>query len=149
MKFVVLTGMSGAGKSTALKVMEDIGYFCVDNLPIVLMEKFAELANVPGAELQKVAIGVDIRSGRALNELQDVLDRFRQTGIPFDILYLDSRDGVLVKRYKETRRSHPLAAGERVDRGHCQLLLAAALDPVFRLDKVAWIIPHVSSNRSV
>ncbi len=117
MKFVVLTGMSGAGKSTALKVMEDIGYFCVDNLPIVLMEKFAELANVPGAELQKVAIGVDIRSGRALNELQDVLDRFRQTGIPFDILYLDSRDGVLVKRYKETRRSHPLAAGERVDRG--------------------------------
>ena len=65
MKFVVLTGMSGAGKSTALKVMEDIGYFCVDNLPIVLMEKFAELANVPGAELQKVAIGVDIRSGRA------------------------------------------------------------------------------------
>ena len=117
MKFVVLTGMSGAGKSTALKVMEDSGYFCVDNLPIVLMEKFAELANVPGAELQKVAIGVDIRSGRALNELQDVLDRFRQTGIPFDILYLDSRDGVLVKRYKETRRSHPLAAGERVDRG--------------------------------
>ena len=98
MKFVVLTGMSGAGKSTALKVMEDSGYFCVDNLPIVLMEKFAELANVPGAELQKVAIGVDIRSGRALNELQDVLDRFRQTGIPFDILYLDSRDGVLVKR---------------------------------------------------
>jgi UPF0042 nucleotide-binding protein len=109
--------MSGAGKSTALKIMEDIGYFCVDNLPIVLIEKFAELANVPGAELQKVAVGVDIRSGQALSELQNVLDRFGQTGISFDILYLDSADGVLVKRYKETRRTHPLAGGDRVDKG--------------------------------
>lgn len=117
MKFVILTGMSGAGKSTALKIMEDIGYFCVDNLPIVLIEKFAELANVPGAELQKVAVGVDIRSGQALSELQNVLDRFGQTGISFDILYLDSADGVLVKRYKETRRTHLLAGGERVDKG--------------------------------
>lgn len=117
MKFVILTGMSGAGKSTALKIMEDIGYFCVDNLPIVLIEKFAELANVPGAELQKVAVGVDIRSGQALSELQNVLDRFGQTGISFDILYLDSADGVLVKRYKETRRTHSLAGGERVDKG--------------------------------
>ena len=117
MKFVILTGMSGAGKSTALKIMEDIGYFCVDNLPIVLIEKFAELADMPGAELQKVAVGVDIRSGQALGELQDVLDRLGQTGISFDILYLDSTDGVLVKRYKETRRVHPLAAGERVDKG--------------------------------
>ena len=117
MKFVILTGMSGAGKSTALKIMEDIGYFCVDNLPIVLIEKFAELSNVPGAELQKVAVGVDIRSGQALSELQNVLDRFGQTGISFDILYLDSADGVLVKRYKETRRTHPLAGGDRVDKG--------------------------------
>ena len=117
MKFVILTGMSGAGKSTALKIMEDIGYFCVDNLPIVLIEKFAELADMPGAELQKVAVGVDIRSGQALGELQDVLDRLGQTGISFDILYLDSTDWVLVKRYKETRRVHPLAAGERVDKG--------------------------------
>ena len=117
MKFVILTGMSGAGKSTALKIMEDIGYFCVDNLPIVLIEKFAELANVPGAELQKVAVGVDIRSGQALSELQNLVDRFGQTGISFDILYLDSADGVLVKRYKETRRTHPLAGGERVDKG--------------------------------
>lgn len=117
MKFVILTGMSGAGKSTALKIMEDIGYFCVDNLPIVLIEKFAELANVPGAELQKVAVGVDIRSGQALGELQDVLDRCGQTGNSFEILYLDSTDAVLVKRYKETRRAHPLAAGERVDKG--------------------------------
>lgn len=117
MKFVVLTGMSGAGKSTALKIMEDIGYFCVDNLPIALIEKFAELANVPGAELQKVAVGVDIRSGQALDELQSILDSLNHRGITFDILYLDSTDEVLVKRYKETRRTHPLAGGERVDKG--------------------------------
>ncbi len=117
MKFVILTGMSGAGKSTALKMMEDIGYFCVDNLPIALIEKFAELADLQDAELQKVAVGVDIRSGQTLGELQDVLDRLQQRGMKFDILYLDSQDDVLVKRYKETRRSHPLAGNERVDRG--------------------------------
>ena len=71
MKFIILTGMSGAGKSTALKMMEDIGYFCVDNLPIALIEKFAELADLQDAELQKVAVGVDIRSGQTLEELQD------------------------------------------------------------------------------
>lgn len=117
MKFVILTGMSGAGKSTALKMMEDIGYFCVDNLPIALIEKFAELADLQDAELQKVAVGVDIRSGQTLDELQDVLDRLKQKGERFDILFLDSQDEVLVKRYKETRRSHPLAGNERVDKG--------------------------------
>lgn len=117
MKFVILTGMSGAGKSTALKMMEDIGYFCVDNLPIALIEKFAELADLQDAELQKVAVGIDIRSGQALEELQDVLDRLKQKGERFDILYLDSADEVLVKRYKETRRTHPLAGSERVDKG--------------------------------
>jgi UPF0042 nucleotide-binding protein len=116
-KFVILTGMSGAGKSTALKMMEDIGYFCVDNLPIALIEKFAELAILQDAELQKVAVGVDIRSGQFLEELEDVLSRLRQDGKKFDILFLDSTDEVLVKRYKETRRTHPLAGSERVDRG--------------------------------
>lgn len=117
MKFVILTGMSGAGKSTALKIMEDIGYFCVDNLPIALIEKFAKLADMPGSELQKVAVGVDIRSGQRLEELSEVLEHLHENGIKFEILYLDSTDAVLVKRYKETRRTHPLAGGERVDRG--------------------------------
>ena len=117
MKFIILTGMSGAGKSTALKMMEDIGYFCVDNLPIALIEKFAELADLQDAELQKVAVGVDIRSGQTLEELQDVLDRLKQKGERFDILFLDSQDEVLVKRYKETRRTRPLAGSERVDKG--------------------------------
>lgn len=117
MKFVILTGMSGAGKSTALKMLEDMGYFCVDNLPIALIEKFAELADMPGSETQKVAVGIDIRSGQRLEGLQGVLENLRKNGKQFQILYLDSTDEVLVKRYKETRRTHPLSGGERVDRG--------------------------------
>ena len=117
MKFVILTGMSGAGKSTALKMMEDIGFYCVDNLPIPLVEKFVELAEMRGTELQKVAVGIDIRSGGALEELHSVLDRLEANGGSCEILFLDAEDSVLVKRYKETRRNHPLSGGERVDKG--------------------------------
>lgn len=117
MRFVILTGMSGAGKSTALKMLEDIGYFCVDNLPIPLIEKFVELTEMEQAELPRVAVGIDIRSGQAIDGLQDVLERMRAHGSKFEILFLDAEDSVLVKRYKETRRSHPLALGERVDKG--------------------------------
>ena len=117
MKFVILTGMSGAGKRTALKMMEDIGFYCVDNLPIPLLEKFVELSELQNAELQKVAVGIDARSGQALDELKNVLDRIKEKGGSYEILFLDSDDSVLVKRYKETRRSHPLAPGERVDKG--------------------------------
>ena len=118
MKFVILTGMSGAGKSTAMKMMEDIGFYCVDNLPIPLLEKFVELSDLQqNAELQKVAVGIDIRSGQALEELRSVLDRIKANGGAYDILFLDAEDSVLVKRYKETRRSHPLAGSERVDKG--------------------------------
>ena len=118
MKFVILTGMSGAGKSTAIKMMEDIGYYCVDNLPIALLEKFVELSSLQeNAELQKVAVGIDIRNGQALEEIRDVLARIKKKKVHYEILFLDAEDAVLVKRYKETRRSHPLAQGERVDKG--------------------------------
>ena len=117
MKFVILTGMSGAGKSTALKMMEDIGFYCVDNLPIPLLEKFVELSEIQNAELQKVALGIDARNGQALEELREVLERIEAKGEDFEILFLDADDSVLVKRYKETRRSHPLAPNERVDKG--------------------------------
>lgn len=117
MKFVILTGMSGAGKSTALKMMEDIGFYCVDNLPIPLLEKFVELSDLQqNAELQKVAVGIDIRSGQALEELRSVLDRIKANGGAYDILFLDAEDSVLVKRYKETRRSIHCRLG-RVDKG--------------------------------
>ncbi|RDU22718.1 RNase adapter RapZ [Anaerosacchariphilus polymeriproducens] len=117
MRFVILTGMSGAGKSTALKMLEDVGYFCVDNLPISFIDKFAELSFVPNGEISKVALGIDIRSGQSLGEVEKVLENMTIKGCAFEILFLDAKDEVLVKRYKETRRSHPLAGGERVDKG--------------------------------
>ena len=98
--------MSGAGKSTALKMMEDIGFYCVDNLPIPLLEKFVELSDLQqNAELQKVAVGIDIRSGQALEELRSVLDRIKANGGAYDILFLDAEDSVLVKRYKGERET--------------------------------------------
>ncbi len=117
MRFVILTGISGAGKSTALKMMEDMGYYCVDNLPIPLVERFYELSDHASAELQKVAVGIDVRNAQNLGEMQDVLTRLHAEGRQCEILFLDAEDPVLVKRYKETRRSHPLAQGERVDKG--------------------------------
>ncbi len=97
--------------------MEDMGYYCVDNLPIPLVERFYELSDNASAELQKVAVGIDVRNGQNLSEMQDVLMRLHAEGRKCEILFLDSEDPVLVKRYKETRRSHPLAQGERVDKG--------------------------------
>lgn len=117
MRFVIVTGMSGAGKSTALKMLEDMGYFCVDNLPILLLKKFAELACDLGSEIEKVALGVDVRSGQALGELEQVLEEIVMEGFQYEIVFLDASDSVLVKRYKETRRSHPLSRGDRVDKG--------------------------------
>lgn len=117
MKLVIVTGMSGAGKGTAVKIMEDMGYYCVDNLPIPLVEKFVDFTLKSEDELEKVAVSIDIRNSNALSELEGVLERIRQKGIRFEILFLEADDSVLVKRYKETRRSHPLAGGGRIDKG--------------------------------
>ena len=118
MKLVIVTGMSGAGKTVALKMMEVIGYYCVDILPNPLIENFAELAlgNNQGLSNQ-VALGIDIRSGQELPLLDKILERWRTDGIPFEILFLDASDEVLLKRYKETRRNHPLAGAGRIDEG--------------------------------
>ncbi len=118
MRFVIVTGMSGAGKSTALKMLEDMGYFCVDNLPVPLIPKLAELFVVPGTEMNKAALGVDIRSGHSFAELERVLEELDGAAVKYEILYLESSDDVLIKRYKETRRFHPLSGSSgRVDRG--------------------------------
>ena len=118
MRFVIVTGMSGAGKSTALKMLEDMGYFCVDNLPVPLIPKLAELFNVSGSEVQKAALGVDIRSGQSFGELERMLQELDAINMKYEILYLESSDNVLVKRYKETRRFHPLSGSSgRVDEG--------------------------------
>ena len=115
MRFVIVTGMSGAGKSSVLKMLEDAGFFCVDNLPIKLVKKFVEL--VMQGNNYKVALGLDIRSGQALDELDEVLKDMQSQGYPYEILFLDCSPEVLVKRYKETRRLHPLSLTGRVDKG--------------------------------
>ena len=109
MRFVIVSGMSGAGKSTALKVLEDFGFFCVDNLPVALLPNFGEIASDRQTEVDKVAVGVDIRNGEQLSKLNSQLDTLCELGIEYEILFLDADDETLVKRYKETRRTHPLA----------------------------------------
>ena len=115
MRFVIVTGMSGAGKSSVLKMLEDAGYFCVDNLPVPLVLKFAEISWHEENMMSKVALGIDIRSRNHLNMLEDVLKSVRDEGYDYEILFMDCKDDKLIKRYKETRRNHPLAAGGRIE----------------------------------
>lgn len=117
MRFVIVTGMSGAGKSSALKMLEDAGYFCVDNLPVPLISKFTQLLFHDATEYERIAIGVDIRSGQGLSELEPFFKEMEEMHRQYEILYLDSSDEVLIKRYKETRRNHPLTGGERLEKG--------------------------------
>jgi len=108
MDFVVITGMSGAGKSQAMKVMEDMGYYCMDNLPPALLSKFAELTYKSTKEIKKVAVVVDIRGGVFFEDLFQELDELVEMGVGYKILFLDSANETLIKRYKELRRPHPL-----------------------------------------
>ncbi len=118
MRFVIITGLSGAGKSSALKMLEDNNFFCVDNLPIELIIKFAELTFNNSSDKNKdVALGLDIRSGQALQELEEILDQMADLKYSYEILFLDANDETLIKRFKETRRAHPLAPEGRVDEG--------------------------------
>lgn len=109
--------MSGAGKSSVLKMLEDAGFFCVDNLPIPLIMKFVRLALKEKSGITKIALGIDVRSGQALDELGGVLEEAKQSGYHYEILFLEARTDVLVKRYKETRRIHPLSGNGRIDYG--------------------------------
>lgn len=117
MRFVVVTGMSGGGKRTALKMLEDIGFYCVDNLPEPLVEKFMEVFAKPDKEQTKVALGLDVRSDKTRGGVEKTLDMLREKGHSFEILFMDANEQVLLKRYKESRRLHPLAADGRVEEG--------------------------------
>ena len=109
-RFVIVTGISGAGKSSVLNILEDLGYFCADNLPVSLIQTFTQLVLKGNDEkLKRVALGVDVRSAENLGDLKDVFEKMREEEIPFEILYIDASDEAIVKRYKETRRLHPLA----------------------------------------
>lgn len=109
--------MSGAGKSNALKMLEDAGFYCVDNLPVSLIDKFVELVSMPGQALDRVVLGLDVRSDQSFQGVTETLERLRREGHHFEILFIDASDEVLMKRYKETRRVHPLSPEGRVEVG--------------------------------
>lgn len=117
MRFLVVTGMSGAGKTSVLKFLEDINFFCVDNIPPALLPKFAELCYEQEGEIERVAMGIDIRGGRLFDDLFEVLSSLQEKGYEYEILFLDASDEVLIKRYKETRRSHPLSRNGSIQEG--------------------------------
>lgn len=108
MRFVIVTGMSGGGKSTAMKMLEDAGFYCADNMPVPLIEKFMELLAMPDNGIQKVALGLDVRADQSFEDVNQLIIRLR-LNYTFEILFLEASDNVLLKRYKETRRIHPLS----------------------------------------
>ena len=117
MEFIIVSGMSGAGKSTALNMLEDMGFFCVDNLPVALLPSFGQIAFDRKVEVNQVAVTVDIRNGDQLQGLTNQLAVLYELGIKYEILFLDADEKTLVKRYKETRRTHPLAREDRIETG--------------------------------
>lgn len=114
-RFVIVTGMSGAGRSSVLKMLEDMGYFCIDNLPVRMIPKLTKVFISESKSMDRVALGIDIRNLQGLSELGDILDEMKVAGYRYEILFLEADSSVLVKRYKETRRNHPLALQGRVD----------------------------------
>ena len=115
MRFVVVTGMSGAGKLTAQKMLEDMGYYCVDNLPVPFIVKFAEL--IYESERDKVVLGIDVRADQSFDEIMQALQDMKDKGYSYEMLFLDASKQTLLKRYKESRRNHPLAMDGRVEDG--------------------------------
>ncbi|MCE5286122.1 MAG: RNase adapter RapZ, partial [Pelosinus sp.] len=116
-RFVIITGMSGAGKTQVMRTMEDLGYFCVDNLPPMLIPKFAELCAQSAGKVNKVALVVDIRGREFFDNLTQVLEDMEKQGYMYEILFLEAADDTLIRRYKESRRRHPMAPHGRLVEG--------------------------------
>lgn len=117
MRFVIITGLSGAGKSQAVKYMEDFGFYCIDNLPPTLIPKFADLCHQSQGTLDKVALVIDIRGGMFFDDLFDSLENLEELGYEYEILFLDASNKALIKRFKETRRTHPLLSEGSIQKG--------------------------------
>lgn len=116
-RFVIITGLSGAGKSETMKCFEDLGYFCVDNLPPVLIPKFAELCAQSGGRINKIALVVDIRGGGFFDDVFEALENLEHNGFSYEILFLEAREEILVRRFKESRRRHPLSTTGGISEG--------------------------------
>ncbi|MBN1881786.1 MAG: RNase adapter RapZ [Deltaproteobacteria bacterium] len=109
----IVTGLSGSGKSTVINALEDIGFFCIDNMPVVLLPTFVDLLHQSSWDINKVAIVMDVRERRFLSEFPDVFEELTEKGQPYHIIFLEATDDILIRRYKETRRSHPMAENPR------------------------------------
>ena len=114
LRIVIVTGLSGSGKSTALKALEDIGFFCVDNLPIMLLPKFLDLQSGGSSEVSKIALVMDLREKHFLEKHIDILSRLKKKKYNIEILFLDANDDLLLRRFSETRRTHPLSEGKTI-----------------------------------
>ena len=110
MRFVIVTGMSGGGKRTAMKMLEDVGYFCIDNLPVPLISKLVELVDNTESKMSNLVLGLDVRSDESFGDVEKTLEELKQSGHQYEVLFMDCSDAVLIKRYKESRRLHPLGA---------------------------------------
>ena len=138
MEFVIVSGLSGAGKSTVISILEDVGFFCVDNLPPVLIPKFAELCMAGSGAWERVAMVCDIRGGQTFEGLFDALDTLREMNFDHKILFVEADADTIIKRYKETRRSHPLMMGEEITLPQAVEMERQAMEPV--RERAAYII---------
>lgn len=116
MKIIIVTGLSGAGKTQAMDVLEDMGFYCIDNMPPSLIRNFLDMAS-KNKEIEKAAFGIDVRGGSLFDDLKDALEYMKKEDVDFKILFFEATDSVLARRYNETRREHPLAHGESVTKG--------------------------------
>ena len=116
MKIIIVTGLSGAGKTHAMDVLEDMGYYCIDNMPPSLIRNFLDMA-AKNKEIERAAFGIDVRGGSLFDDLKDALEYMKKEEVDFKILFFEASDMVLARRYSETRREHPLAHGESVANG--------------------------------
>lgn len=112
MELIIVTGMSGAGKTQAAKQLEDMGFYCVDNVPPAIIPSFVELSNKSGGELNRIAIVTDVRGGAMFSDILEVLELLSESNVSFKILFLDAKDEIVIRRYKENRRKHPLQKDE-------------------------------------
>ena len=143
----IVTGLSGSGKSTVINALEDIGFFCIDNMPVVLLPTFMELLHQSSWDINKVAIVMDVRERRFLSEFPDVFKDLAERGQQYHIIFLEARDDILIRRYKETRRSHPMAENPREGIARERKALGELRSRAHRIIDTSDFTPHQLRDR--